>query len=131
MFVARNRIAVLVRGQNKIAIKNVQNEVTKVVPIADGARDLFFCGVGRVLVGSEDRVSLLDVQMKKVSKAEKREGLCFGILRFLSLFLSLSPFFSILSRELSPLSFIIFLFFFIFLIPPSSSRSLPSCLSQE
>jgi len=65
VFVARNRFALLIKGQNKLVVKNIQNEVTKTVTIPDGARDIFFCGVGRILIHTEDKMILFDIQMKK------------------------------------------------------------------
>jgi coatomer protein complex subunit alpha (xenin) len=67
VFMARNRFAVLDKSR-QIIIKNFHNEVTKKLspphPSTDG---MFFGGTaGRVLLKCEDRVSLFDVQSRRV-----------------------------------------------------------------
>lgn len=65
VFMARNRFAVLDKNR-QILIKNFQNEVTKKLappnPSTDG---MFFAGTaGRVLLSSEDRMTLFDTQSR-------------------------------------------------------------------
>jgi coatomer protein complex subunit alpha (xenin) len=69
VFVARNRFAVLDKNR-QILIKNFQNEVTKkiVVPPPTSPTDyMFFAGtVGRLLLRSEDKISLFENQSRRV-----------------------------------------------------------------
>jgi len=65
VFVARNRFAVLVKSQNKILIKNMNNDTTKTLTCPEPTREMFFAGVGRVLLQTEDKLMLYDVQMSK------------------------------------------------------------------
>lgn len=66
-FVARNRFAVLDRSKN-ILIKNFKNEVTKRYTAPHSTTDRIFPagGAGRVLLRAEDRITLFDVQSRKV-----------------------------------------------------------------
>ena len=62
VFVARNRFAVLDRGANLLAIKNLRNETTKAVPSPLAVTDaVFYAGTGRLLLrGSGSSVSNSD-----------------------------------------------------------------------
>jgi len=67
VFIARNRFAVLDKNR-QILLKNFQNQVTKKLappnPSTDG---IFFAGAsGRVLLSSEDRMTLFDTHSRKV-----------------------------------------------------------------
>mmetsp|Transcript_41337 Transcript_41337/g.66408 ORF Transcript_41337/g.66408 Transcript_41337/m.66408 type:complete len:1247 (-) Transcript_41337:3304-7044(-) len=66
-FVARNRFAVLDRSR-QIVIKNLRNEVTKRFPSPYPTTDgMFSVGTaGRVLLRSEDRITLFDTQARRV-----------------------------------------------------------------
>mmetsp|Transcript_38434 Transcript_38434/g.85815 ORF Transcript_38434/g.85815 Transcript_38434/m.85815 type:complete len:1259 (-) Transcript_38434:290-4066(-) len=65
VFIARNRFAVLDKNR-QILIKNFQNEVTKKIPPPNPSTDgMFFAGTsGRVLLSSEDRMTLFDTQSR-------------------------------------------------------------------
>ena len=64
-WVARNRFAVLDK-YGAIVIKNLKNEVSKKFDAPGPTPDkLFFAGTGSLLVGSEDQVTLVDVQQKR------------------------------------------------------------------
>lgn len=62
VWVARNRFAVLERGQ-AIVVKNLSNEKTK--KIQYDCDDIFFAGTGCLLLKSGDNVTLFDVQQKR------------------------------------------------------------------
>lgn len=66
-FVARNRFAVLDRSR-QILIKNLRNEVGKKFPAPYPTTDGMFAAgtAGRVLLRSEDRISLFDTQARRV-----------------------------------------------------------------
>jgi coatomer protein complex subunit alpha (xenin) len=65
VFVARQRFAVLDKNR-QILIKNFQNEVTKKCAPPHGTTDCMFpVGTGLLLLRSEERVSLFDVQQRK------------------------------------------------------------------
>jgi coatomer protein complex subunit alpha (xenin) len=67
VFIARNRFAVLDRAANTIVVKDLRNEVTKKVPSPLPTTEaIFYAGTGALLVRSEDRVALLDVQQRSV-----------------------------------------------------------------
>ena len=66
VWVARNRFAVLDASTNTLAIKNLRNETTKSVPLPLPTDALFAAGTGCVLLRSEDRVALFDVQQRTV-----------------------------------------------------------------
>jgi coatomer protein complex subunit alpha (xenin) len=64
-FVARQRFAVLDKNR-QILIKNFQNEVTKKCAPAHPSTDwLFPAGTGSLLLRSEERISLFDIQQRK------------------------------------------------------------------
>lgn len=67
VFIARNRFAVLDKSSNTILIKDLNNEVTKkaAAPMA-GADGIFYAGTGTLLVRSEDKMVLFDVQQRTV-----------------------------------------------------------------
>lgn len=67
VFIARNRFAVLDKSSNTILIKDLNNEVTKkaAAPMA-GADGIFYAGTGALLVRSEDKMVLFDVQQRTV-----------------------------------------------------------------
>lgn len=65
VFVARQRFAVLDKNR-QILIKNFQNEVTKkCVPTHPSTDFLFPAGTGSVLLRSEERITLYDIQQRK------------------------------------------------------------------
>ena len=65
VFVARQRFAVLDKNR-QILIKNFQNEVTKKCAPPHASTDcLFPVGTGMLLLRSEERISLFDVQQRK------------------------------------------------------------------
>lgn len=65
VFVGRNRFAALEKGK-EIIVRDLRNQVTKRVPISiPGADCLFPAGAGYVLVRSDEKVVLLDLQQRK------------------------------------------------------------------
>lgn len=65
VFVGRNRFAALEKGK-EIIVRDLRNQVTKRVPVSvPGADWLFAAGAGYVLVRSDERVLLLDLQQRK------------------------------------------------------------------
>ena len=65
IFVARQRFAVLDKNR-QILIKNFQNEVTKKCAPPHPSTDcLFSAGTGSMLLRSDDRISLFDIQQRK------------------------------------------------------------------
>lgn len=65
VFVARQRFAVLDKNR-QILIKNFQNEVTKKCAPPHASTDcLFSAGTGTLLLRSEERISLFDIQQRK------------------------------------------------------------------
>ena len=65
VFVARNRFAVLDKGNHQILVKNLKDEVTKKCSPPDSATDaIFYAGTGALLCRSEDRMILFDVQQR-------------------------------------------------------------------
>ena len=65
MFIARNRFAVLDKAYNQIQIRNLQNEITKKVASPVGVTtSIFYAGTGSLLVQSEDKMVLFDVQQR-------------------------------------------------------------------
>lgn len=65
VFVGRNRFATLEKGK-EIVVRDLRNQVTKRVPISiPGADWLFSAGSGYVLVRSDEKVVLLDLQQRK------------------------------------------------------------------
>ena len=65
VFVARQRFAVLDKNR-QILIKNFQNEVTKKCAPPHASTDcLFPAGTGSLLLRSEERISLFDIQQRK------------------------------------------------------------------
>ncbi len=65
VFVARQRFAVLDKNR-QILIKNFQNEVTKKCAPAHPSTDMLFAaGTGSLLLRSEERISLFDIQQRK------------------------------------------------------------------
>lgn len=68
VFIARNRFAVLDKAHSEILIKNLRNEVTKkCTPAVPSLDAIFFAGTGSLLLRSEDRVALFDVQQRVVT----------------------------------------------------------------
>lgn len=67
VFIARNRFAVLDRGANQIVVKDLRNEVTKKIasplPTTDA---IFYAGTGVLLLRSDEKVALFDVQQRHV-----------------------------------------------------------------
>lgn len=65
VFVARQRFAVLDKNR-QILIKNFQNEVTKKCAPPHASTDyLFMAGTGSLLLRSEERITLFDIQQRK------------------------------------------------------------------
>ena len=65
VFVARQRFAVLDKNR-QILIKNFQNEVTKKCAPPHASTDyLFAAGTGSLLLRSEERITLFDIQQRK------------------------------------------------------------------
>lgn len=65
VFVGRNRFATLEKGK-EIIIRDLRNQVTKRVPISiPGADWLFPAGSGYVLVRSDEKIVLMDLQQRK------------------------------------------------------------------
>ena len=65
VFVARQRFAVLDKNR-QILIKNFQNEVTKKCAPPHPSTDMLFAaGTGSLLLRSEERISLFDIQQRK------------------------------------------------------------------
>ena len=73
---SRNRFIVLDRAR-QLVIKNFRNEVTKRFPPPSASTDYLFFGgsAGRVLLRSEDRISLYDTQARRV----EAEIACSGV----------------------------------------------------
>ena len=68
VFIARNRFAVLDKAYNQIQIRNLQNEITKkVVSPCSITTAIFYAGTGSLLVHSEDKIVLFDVQQRSTS----------------------------------------------------------------
>eukprot|EP00035_Acanthoeca_spectabilis_P020209 m.431665 g.431665 ORF g.431665 m.431665 type:complete len:1324 (+) comp17334_c0_seq1:16-3987(+) len=66
VWVARNRFAALDK-YGAVSIKNLKNETVKKLPIAGPTPErLFFAGTGSLLIGSEESISMLDVQQRRV-----------------------------------------------------------------
>lgn len=67
VFVGRNRFAALERGK-EIIVRDLRNQVTKRVPVSvPGADWLFSAGSGYVLVRSDEKIVLMDLQQRKVA----------------------------------------------------------------
>lgn len=70
IFVARNRFVVLERaagGLAQLVVKSLENEVTRTIELAEVGVDYMFpAGTGRVLLRSEDKVIMYDVQRRRV-----------------------------------------------------------------
>lgn len=65
VFVGRNRFATLEKGK-EIIVRDLRNQVTKRVPISvPGADWLFSAGSGYVLVRSDEKIVLMDLQQRK------------------------------------------------------------------
>lgn len=65
VFVGRNRFATLERGK-EVIVRDLRNQITKRVPISvPGADWLFNAGSGYVLVRSDEKVVLMDLQQRK------------------------------------------------------------------
>ena len=68
IFIARNRFAVLDRQNNTIIVRDLRGDVTKKVPSPlAGTEGIFYAGTGMILVRSEDRVGLFDVQQRNMA----------------------------------------------------------------
>ena len=65
VWVARNRFAVLDK-YGAVEIKNLKNEAGKTIPAQGTVDDIFYAGTGKLFLGNEDTISLLDVQQKRV-----------------------------------------------------------------
>nr|KJB77745.1 hypothetical protein B456_012G154500 [Gossypium raimondii] len=66
IFVARNRFAVLDKGNNQVLIKNLKNEVVKKSGLPVPTDAIFYAGTGNLLCRSEDRVVIFDLQQRLV-----------------------------------------------------------------
>lgn len=68
VFIARNRFAVLDKAQNTIVVRDLRGDVTKKVPSPlPTTEGIFYAGTGMLLVRSEDKVALFDVQQRTVA----------------------------------------------------------------
>jgi coatomer subunit alpha len=68
VFIARNRFAVLDKASNTIIVRDLRGDVTKKVPSPlPTTEGIFYAGTGMVLVRSEDKVALFDVQQRTVA----------------------------------------------------------------
>jgi coatomer subunit alpha len=66
VFVGRNRFATLEKGK-EILVRDLRNQITKRVPVTlPGADALFAAGSGYVLVRSDEKVAMHDLQQRKV-----------------------------------------------------------------
>lgn len=66
VFVGRNRFAALERGK-EIIVRDLRNQVTKRIPVSiPGADWLFSAGSGYVLVRSDEKIVLMDLQQRKM-----------------------------------------------------------------
>ena len=65
-FVARNRFAVLDKVGSVILVKNMMDETTKKIPVSSGVETMYPAGSGHVLLRTEDRVQLFDLQKRGV-----------------------------------------------------------------
>lgn len=66
VFVGRNRFATLEKGK-EIIVRDLRNQVTKRVPISiPGADWLFSAGSGYVLIRSDEKIVLMDLQQRKM-----------------------------------------------------------------
>ncbi|MBA0562182.1 hypothetical protein Golob_007248, partial [Gossypium lobatum] len=66
IFVARNRFAVLDKGNNQVLIKNLKNEVVKKSGLPVPTDAIFYAGTGNLLCRSEDRVVIFDLQQRLI-----------------------------------------------------------------
>nr|KJB47563.1 hypothetical protein B456_008G031300 [Gossypium raimondii] len=66
IFVARNRFAVLDKGNNQVLVKNLKNEVVKKSGLPVPTDAIFYAGTGSLLCRSEDRVVIFDLQQRLV-----------------------------------------------------------------
>lgn len=67
VFIARNRFAVLDKGSNTIVVRDLRGDITKKVPSPlPTTEGIFYAGTGLLLVRSEDKVALFDVQQRTV-----------------------------------------------------------------
>ena len=67
VFIARNRFVVLDKSSNTIIVRDLRGDVTKKVPSPlPTTEGLFYAGTGMILVRSEDKVALFDVQQRTV-----------------------------------------------------------------
>lgn len=65
VFVGRNRFATLDKGR-EIIVRDLRNQITKRVPVSiPGADWLFSAGSGYVLVRSDEKITLMDLQQRK------------------------------------------------------------------
>lgn len=66
VFVARNRLASLFKSQNNICISDLQLESRKYINLPHAGSDMiFYAGTGMILVRSEEKLSLIDIQQSK------------------------------------------------------------------
>lgn len=66
VFVARNRFAVLDKGNNQVLVKNLKNEIVKKSPLPIAADAIFYAGTGSLLCKAEDRVVVFDLQQRQL-----------------------------------------------------------------
>ncbi|WBW72142.1 coatomer alpha subunit Cop1 [Schizosaccharomyces osmophilus] len=66
LFVARNRFAVFNRSKQVIDIKDLTNKVTKTIELPDKVNDVFYAGMGHILISTLTQVHMFDLQQKKV-----------------------------------------------------------------
>lgn len=67
IFIARNRFASLDKGNNIIIVRDLRGDVTKKIPSPlPSTEGLFYAGTGMLLVRSDDKVALFDVQQRNI-----------------------------------------------------------------
>eukprot|EP01087_Luapelamoeba_hula_P004330 TRINITY_DN1425_c0_g1_i1.p1 TRINITY_DN1425_c0_g1~~TRINITY_DN1425_c0_g1_i1.p1 ORF type:complete len:1081 (-),score=150.06 TRINITY_DN1425_c0_g1_i1:28-3270(-) len=67
IFIKRNRFAVLDVKAQSILLKNLKNEVSKKIPVPVPCDLIFPAGLSGILLRSEDKIMLFDLQQKKVT----------------------------------------------------------------
>lgn len=67
IWVARNRFAVLDSQKQHIAIKNLQNDITKKIQAPVGIDEIYYAGTGMLLLRDSEKMSLFDIQQKRIT----------------------------------------------------------------
>jgi len=80
VFIARNRFAVLDKSYNQIQLRNLQNEITKKVASPFSVTTaVFYAGTGSLLVQSDEKVALFDVQQRQTISALNAAGVKYVV----------------------------------------------------